>query len=212
MQKVYVLDINDVSQNIERIVAVLDENAVLKAESYAEVADKIRSLGGAFLVKAFTAAGEISYNAYGKPYKRNPPFFNVSHSGNTAAIFVNDDAEVGLDIQKIKEFDGKLINYVFSKEEKKGVYSDKDFAVRWTMKEAAVKCVGTGLLSVKRRTFSELDEKSFVYCGKKLYYQSNILGDYALTACSYEKVNAEILRVDCDFIFKTLAKNAENII
>lgn len=208
MQKIYLLDIDDVLREKERVISVLDAESLLKAESFALEKDKLRSLGGALLIKTFTTPSALKYNAYNKPYKTEPPFFNVSHSEGLVGIFVNYKSEVGLDIQFIKEYDKKLTDYVFSGDEKDGVISGKEFAVRWAMKEAAAKCVGTGLLSVKRQSISEIKEKTFVFEKQKIYYKNFLLDDYAITACSFKEVTAEILFIDVEFILKTLAKNA----
>ena len=103
MQIVYILDIKDIERNYERVLKALPLSAALKAEEFKEKDDKLRSLGGALLVEAFTEKSPLFYNEYGKPYKHKPPYFNISHSKNKVGIFLSDKAEVGFDIQYIKE-------------------------------------------------------------------------------------------------------------
>lgn len=205
MQNIFVLDIKDVKRARDNVVPVLSENAVLKAESYADDNDRLRSLGGALLIKAFTAKGPLFFNERKKPYKNEPPYFNVSHSGDKVGIFLSDEAEVGLDVQKIKEWDDKLINYAFSEEEKKGVKGNAEFTKLWTMKEAAAKCIGTGLFDLKRQTVAELTSESFIFSDKKLYYKSYELSGYFITACSYSRVTSELLPITVEYVLKTLA-------
>ena len=207
MQAVYVLDIKDIAQEYERVVKVLPLCAVDKAKRYKEENDRLRSLGGALLIEAFTAKSPILYNEYGKPYKAEPPYFNISHSGDKVGIFLSDSCEVGFDIQHIKNYNAKLSDYVFVEEEKAGLKDGTDFAVRWAMKEAAAKCVGSGLKSVKSQALKEISAETFIFGTEKLYYKNYIDDKHAISLCSYQKINAKLLRSDCDFLFKTLAKS-----
>ena len=85
-------------------------------------------------------------NEYKKPYIKNKPFFNISHSGDFVAV-VSDDKEVGVDIQKIEEKNLKLMKF-FNEDDQE--YIKKDDSVNrfheiWSIKEAAIKLMGTGL-------------------------------------------------------------------
>lgn len=206
MQAVYLLDIKDIGKNYGRIVKVLPLSAIKKAEEYKEQNDRLRSVGGALLIETFTAESPIFYNEYGKPYKKEPPFFNLSHSGDKVGIFVSDGDSVGFDIQYIKEYNEKLTDYVFGEEEKAGVKDGAGFAARWALKEAAAKCVGVGLRNLKTQTLKDITADTFTFVNDKLYYKTYIYGEYALALCSYQALHAEILRIDCDFVLKTLAK------
>ena len=205
MQAVYVLDIKDIEEHQSRIVPFLDENSILKAKVFVNKEDRLRSLGSSLLIKAFTTPSELKYNEYGKPYKDQKPFFNVSHSGNVVGIFISDSAEVGFDIQRIKSFDEKLLNYVFSAE-KRLIKTEKDFAKLWTMKESAIKCLGRGVVFAKDNSITEIKDDYFIFGKQKFYYKNKFLSKYAITMCSQEQINAEILQIDCEFIIKTLAK------
>ena len=204
MQAIYILDIKDVEKNEREIVPFLDEGALLKADGFSDKEDKLRALGGALLTKAFTVKSPIKYNENGKPIKSSPPFFNVSHSGGKIGIYISDDYDVGFDIQRIAGYNEKLKNYAFSGE-KAGIDSDADFAVFWTMKEAAIKCLGGSVASIKDYSLSEIKEDCFIFRGKKLYYKSRLSGEYAFTACSIKAVKAEFLDISVDFALKTLA-------
>lgn len=205
MQKIFILDINDIKREKERVVAALSESAVLKAESYAYERDKLLSLGGALLVQAFTAKSPLLYNKYKKPYKKEKPFFNVSHSGDKVGIFISDEAEVGFDIQIIKSQSEKLKNYIFSEGEKELINNDTDFVRLWTLKEAAAKCVGTGIVDLKTQILSDIADNSFIFKSEKFYYKNYVTGDYIACACSMEKIKAEVLSITVEFVLKTLA-------
>lgn len=206
MQVVYILDIKDIEKNYERILNVLPLSAVQKAEEFNEKDDKLRSVGGSLLIEAFTAKEPYFFGANGKPYKKEPPFFNISHSGDKVGIFLSSDGEVGFDIQLIKPQSEQLKNYIFSAEERQFINTDADFAKFWTMKEAAAKCAGTGIIALKKNPVIEITDNSFVFKTEKFYYKTFILGGYAVCACSAEQVRAEILPISVEFVFKTLAK------
>ena len=206
MQIVYILDIKDIAAKYEQVLKALPLSAKQKAEEFKEKDDKLRSLCGALLVEAFTAKSPLFYNEWGKPYKNEPPYFNISHSENKVGIFLSDSDSVGFDIQYIKEYNEKLKDYVFSGEEKAGIKDGLGFAVRWAMKEAAAKCVGTGLRSVKTQTLTNISADNFIFGGEKLYYKNYFDGEYAFTACSPKAVNAEFLQINATFALKTLAK------
>ena len=206
MQIVYILDIKDIAENQERILKTLPLSAKQKAEGYKEKDDKLRSLGGALLVEAFTAKSPLLFNEYGKPYKKEPPYFNISHSMGKVGIFLSDSAKVGFDIQYIKEYNEKLTNYVFCEEEKAFIKDDISFTVFWAMKEAAAKCVGTGLRHFKKQTLTDISADNFIFGAEKLYYKNYFDGGYAFTACSIERVNTEFLQISAKLALKTLAK------
>ena len=205
MQKIYLLDLADVQKHVDKILPFLAQCDREKAEGFAFLEDRLRFIGGRLLIKAFTAQGELRYNENGKPFKDKKPFFNLSHSGNKVGVFISDNAEVGFDIQEIKPFADNILDYAFS-EEKSLIKTDEDFAEFWTKKESAVKTLGKSIPTIKNNDLTDLNENSFTFCGHKLYYQSNLIDKYALTACSLAKVCAEISEITCDFIIKSLAK------
>lgn len=85
----------------------------------------------------------------GKPGLAGGGFcFSLSHSGGYAAAAVAD-CELGLDIQMLSHADRKLMERVFTPDEREYVYSAKDadaaFTELWCKKESYVKALGTGL-------------------------------------------------------------------
>ena len=71
-------------------------------------------------------------------------FFNISHSKGYV-VFIKDDVPIGVDIEKIRQVEDDLINYISSSEEKKYITSDLKFYEIWTNKESLTKCLGTGI-------------------------------------------------------------------
>lgn len=111
---------------------------------------------------------EIATGPQGKPYIQGLPgfSFNLSHSGDIAAIAVSD-REVGIDIQKFKHFNDSLVDHVFNIEDKElakelmaeltdtilggdpAQHGDSSFdhayTRMWAMKESVMKYTGKGL-------------------------------------------------------------------
>ena len=96
------------------------------------------------------AKQEFSYNEYGKPYLLNYPdiHFNISHSGYYVACAVLDKP-VGIDIQKISEYNPAVAKRVCTEQELKQIENSanksSEFIKLWTQKEAVLKMYGTGI-------------------------------------------------------------------
>ena len=95
---------------------------------------------------------EFTCNEYGKPYLSNYPdvHFNISHSGQYVACVVSDKP-VGIDIQKISEYNPAVAKRVCTGQELKRIESSDDksseFIKLWSQKEAVLKMYGTGIAS-----------------------------------------------------------------
>ena len=75
--------------------------------------------------------------------------YNLSHSGGWTVIAISDN-EVGVDIQQVKPVDMRLATRFFTDEEKGQIDAAGEGATRlfyrfWTVKEAYLKALGTGL-------------------------------------------------------------------
>lgn len=90
----------------------------------------------------------------GKPYLKglaNPPFFNLSHSADLAALAVCETTEVGVDIEHERPVEQGLARRFFSAAEADALDAisldqRRDAFLRcWTRKEAYLKATGMGL-------------------------------------------------------------------
>ncbi len=98
------------------------------------------------------AKQEFAYSEYGKPYLINfsDVHFNISHSGEYVACAVSDKP-IGIDIQKIGEYNSDVAKRVCSEKELVQIENSSDkaseFTKLWTQKEAVMKMYGTGIAS-----------------------------------------------------------------
>ena len=92
----------------------------------------------------------FEYNEHGKPSIVGHPeiFFNLSHC-KEAAVCAISDQPVGIDVESIREYRESLVNYTMNEEEIQEIKSAANpaaaFIRLWTMKEAAMKLIGTGI-------------------------------------------------------------------
>lgn len=129
------------------------------------------------------------YNEYGKPYIEGKNcYFSLSHTKN--AIFVAISSyEVGVDIERIKKINYKIIERFFTIEEKMYIERsrnrDRAFYDIWTKKEAYIKYMGTGL---------HTSLNSFNILEKKYLIKSFQIRDYQVSICSEEDI--QVLLID----------------
>jgi len=85
---------------------------------------------------------------HGKPYLAGSSVrFNMTDSGDLALYAVTLDAEIGVDVERVRAIDGASISRRFLPEsEAAAVRADPASFFRiWTRREAYLKCIGVGL-------------------------------------------------------------------
>jgi 4'-phosphopantetheinyl transferase len=140
----------------------LDDGQRQKAGAFRREDDALRSLAGGLLVRYVAGGKTVMYTEKGKPYVAGGPFFNVSHSGDYAAI-VAGTAPVGIDIEHTGNPRGgnlaSLAEAFFHPDELRYFHENpslRRFYEIWTQKEAFAKMKGDGL-GAGLRTFSVLN-------------------------------------------------------
>jgi len=101
---------------------------------------------------------EFTYAKNGKPFIRRErgglrPYFNVSHSGSVALMGFCMSAEIGIDIELVREMPDaeNIVRRFFAREEVEqwtalpAALRTRGFFECWTRKEAFVKALGDGL-------------------------------------------------------------------
>lgn len=136
---------------------------------------------------------EFSYNEYGKPALKGADyFFSVSHSGDFIAFSGGADSEVGVDIQIADHADYRIAERFFTPEEYAAIcaapLSEREFFRIWTLKEAYVKMLGTGM-ATPFNSFSVLtDDFVKMSCSRDF-------GEFFLSVCSRDmEINSIIYR------------------
>ena len=107
----------------------------------------------------------FEYNEHGKPSIAGHPeiHFNLSHCKEAAVCAVSDQP-VGVDVESIREYKDGLVQYSMNDEEIRQIESsehpDRAFIRLWTMKEATLKLIGTGISNDLK---TAIDHQQFHY-------------------------------------------------
>ena len=117
----------------------------------------------------------FEYNEHGKPSIVGHPeiFFNLSHC-KEAVVCAVSDLPVGVDVEGIREYKESLVNYTMNDEEIAQIHSAEDpaaaFIRLWTMKEATMKLIGTGIsndmktvIDTTRYKYTAVDRQRYIY-------------------------------------------------
>lgn len=162
--------------------------------------DKARAIISEILVRTIFCetkskmSSEIvfDYNRFGKPnIKDSEGFnFNISHSGDlVVGVFDND--EVGVDVEHIKELNIDVARNFCTDNEYSCVLSKdqsckKQFIISiWTLKEAYIKYLGTGL-ATSLQSFDVINKENI---DPKVNLYSKRVGAYMLGICTKKHIN-----------------------
>ncbi len=142
---------------------------------------------------------QFEFGAHGKPYLKDfSKFsFNLSHSkGKIALAFSKDEAEVGVDIEKIDQaFDYQLlVDRFFTKSEKRRIDSVMKFYKFWTRKESLLKLTGIGVSEVlteidvsRNNNLNRIqDKKLAAYLGYSIFIKSFFWKESAVSISMFD--------------------------
>jgi 4'-phosphopantetheinyl transferase len=170
--KLYVADTDLGKKHFRFLLENVSVGQKEKALRYANEIDQIRSLLSSYL-KNQLSREELLKNENGKPYFANGPYFNISHSGKYVLMAVST-AEIGVDIEEIKNKDMSSLVRIFNEAEAKMIKEHSDFYYLWCAKESLIKCMGLTVGKVREipalplnglKTYKGKDYqcKSFIY-------------------------------------------------
>ena len=170
--KLYVADTDLGKKHFRFLLENVSVGQKEKALRYANEIDQIRSLLSSYL-KNQLSREELLKNENGKPYFANGPYFNISHSGKYVLMVVST-AEIGVDIEEIKNKDMSSLVRIFNEAEAKMIKEHSDFYYLWCAKESLIKCMGLTVGKVREipglplnglKTYKGKDYqcKSFIY-------------------------------------------------
>ena len=139
----------------ERLLSAVSPSRMEKALKYKYLKGKWSCLKTGemlheLLSPASPALPDFAYNQYGKPYIDGMPDFSISHCPAALAVAVADiDKNIGIDIETVREYNETLSKRVMSEEEQQIIDSGSSkqtaFTLLWTLKEAYLKYIGTGI-------------------------------------------------------------------
>lgn len=128
-------------------------------EKYKDIEKKKEKIVSTYFKNKYI--GEYFFSNEGKPLSKKI-YFNISHSRGVV-VFVMDESPIGIDIEKVRDVNDNLKNYISSQEEKEYIGDNKSFFEIWTSKESLVKCIGTGIKEKPNKI------PSLPINGKKIY-------------------------------------------
>lgn len=93
---------------------------------------------------------DVYYGSNGKPYLKKGPFFSISHCKSAVAVVIDEEREIGIDIESGRHAEDGLIQRTMNKDEQALIAAADDsngaFLDLWTQKEAVLKARGTGIV------------------------------------------------------------------
>ena len=117
----------------------------------------------------------FEYNEHGKPSIVGHPeiHFSLSHCKEAAACVISDHP-VGIDVESIREYKEGLAHYAMNDEEVRQIEASGHpaaaFIRLWTMKEATLKLIGTGIsddlktaIDHERYQYTTVERATYLY-------------------------------------------------
>jgi 4'-phosphopantetheinyl transferase len=196
-------------------IELVTESRKKRIGAYIRAGDKARCLTAGLLLRQFcgvTDDSQLYYGENGKPYLKYPivpspgvanelpdalRFFNISHSGDYAALAVSD-REVGIDIEKTALYSEAAAARCFSPEEREWMNSqDGSFSRIWTAKESLMKAIGTGFsLSPSSFCVLPIDSSAHEILGRRWFFDWHTFDGYIICRVIEDKdEETEIVRM-----------------
>jgi phosphopantetheinyl transferase len=192
MTQVFVLPYEWVVQSVspDRVVEILPENELMKANRFIHKADRDRFLAARlFLFGLLKQQGllksnelKLDYNDFGKPCLKEVEIeFNWSHSGDMIAIILGMD-QCGIDIElhsgkELYDYRSlcteRELQIISQRSQQTGIPEHEQFLDFWTAKESVLKAKGTGLSTDPRLIeiiFRHFDENSWICKYERIVY------------------------------------------
>jgi len=165
MIELIVLDSSTVDLPLENADLVLAPEELKYYETLRADSRRREFLLGRILLKTVLTSGDphrvcdfckisTTTSMTGKPAVSGAEF-NLSHDGNAVLLAIGDQV-VGVDIERVQDFDTAMIDLCFTCREQdriaQSIHPDRVATLLWCLKEAAAKATGVGLLSGMRET------------------------------------------------------------
>ena len=145
--KLYTIDISLAIHHRKSLLEKVNEQQKEKALKYKNEIDQARSLASSYLINRLSKE-PLLFNDMGKPFFKDGPCFNVSHSGQYIVMAVSNK-DIGVDIEENKEKDMSSLIRIFNEAEAKMIKEHADFYYLWCAKESLIKCIGSSINRIK---------------------------------------------------------------
>lgn len=174
----YLFDVNALTGREDEALARLSPGRREKAQRLRRGPSRLLSIGAGLLIARFFPGKEPLIAPGGKPYIPGGPEFSLSHSG-TLAVIALADVPVGADAEKDRPVGEAVRLRALTGAERA---DSRDFLFFWTRKEAALKCLGTGV----DRALDSLDVRadSAELDGRTIFLHTARFGSYYLSSAA----------------------------
>ena len=174
----YLFDVNALTGCEDEALARLSPGRREKAQRLRRGPSRLLSIGAGLLIARFFPGKEPLIAPGGKPYIPGGPGFSLSHSG-TLAVIALADVPVGADAEKDRPVGEAVRLRALTGAERA---DSRDFLFFWTRKEAALKCLGTGV----DRALDSLDVRadSAELDGRTIFLHTARFGSYYLSSAA----------------------------
>ena len=174
----YLFDVNALTGREDEALARLSPGRREKARRLRRGPSRLLSIGAGLLIARFFPGKEPLIAPGGKPYIPGGPEFSLSHSG-TLAVIALADVPVGADAEKDRPVGEAVRLRALTGAERA---DSRDFLFFWTRKEAALKCLGTGV----DRALDSLDIRadSAELDGRTIFLHTARFGSYYLSSAA----------------------------
>ena len=174
----YLFDVNALTGREDEALARLSPGRREKARRLRRGPSRLLSIGAGLLIARFFPGKEPLIAPGGKPYIPGGPEFSLSHSGALAVIALAD-VPVGADAEKDRPVGEAVRLRALTGAERA---DSRDFLFFWTRKEAALKCLGTGV----DRALDSLDVRadSAELDGRTIFLHTARFGSYYLSSAA----------------------------
>lgn len=145
----YLLQTDALCDRMDAAYAAVSPARQLRADAHRHAEGRRAQLAAGLLERLAlgTAADARTENAYGKPLLPDGRCYSVSHTVGAVALCV-DTASVGIDVERARACDERVVRRFFLPEEQAYIRDSADrdaaFTALFTRKEAVVKAVGKG--------------------------------------------------------------------
>lgn len=107
---------------------------------------------------------EIKYEEHGAPYFDSKTFISISHGKNIVGIAVNENFQIGFDLEQIRDKAQKIFSKFLNNPEKE-IFDTSDITemtATWSFKESLYKLAGRKMIDFKKELLLLKKNKNFV--------------------------------------------------